>query len=112
MDLATETLVDGLIQTEQEVGAVLTWAGVEYPCTGGAQTGGRKLDLGGYKLNADVTIVVRTSVFGEGTQPSEKRTVQYLSAPDATAVTLRIDVVTPVRGAVLVLECNFPGKPA
>ena len=113
MSELSEHVLDGLLQAEEASGATLSWAGQKYPCTGGAEFGGKQLDLGGFKLKAEVTVVVRTAVFPAGVGlPQEKQTLLYSSAPGLPGRKLRIDSVTPWQGAMLVLECNDPNRGA
>ena len=107
MNEIAEALTDGLIEREAAVGAVLTWAGNTYPCSGGAEAGGKKLEAGGFKVTSDVSIVVRTAVFPAGVgRPKEKQTLTYTSTPGATAVALRIESITLLHDAVMVMECE------
>ncbi len=113
MSELSDMLIEGLLQREGECESSINWAGADYPCSGGAEFGGKKLDIGGMKLNEDVKIVVRVSIFPDGPgRPSEKQTLTYTSAPGAAPRRLRIDSVTPIYDAVLVLECNYVSKGA
>jgi hypothetical protein len=113
MSELTDTLIEGLLEREAEEGSQLAWAGGNYPCSGGAEVGGKKLDLGGWKPNADVTVVLRTGALPDAnTRPQEKQLVIYTSRPGATAKNLRIDSATLLYDVILVLECNDPNKPA
>jgi hypothetical protein len=106
MDEATEMLVDALIVAE-EAGASINWAGADFPCSAGPEMGGKMLGMGGYRVTAQETIVVRNAVFPEGTGlPLEKQLLSFTSAPGEAAKALRIDSLTGFRGAFLVLECN------
>jgi len=109
-----------LLEAEQELGATFTWpvaaAGADpaagaasYPCVGGAQFGGRRLDLGGYVQNADVTIVARLEVFGDGPTPGEKQTLAFSQDGVMDGVRLRVESVTVWR-RMLVLGCNDPNR--
>jgi len=88
----------------------VTWAGQRLPCSGGASKEGKTLDIGGFKPNAEVVLVVRVATLAPGGRPSQKQTVQYVSAPNAAARALRIDTVTTLYDAILVLECNDPNQ--
>ncbi len=108
MDEATQTLLDGLLDGE-EAGASITWNNEAYPCCGGAELGGKLLGAGGYRITAQVTVIVRLELFGAAT-PQEKQRLTYTSAPGATARPLRIDTRTAFRNALLILECNDPAQ--
>jgi hypothetical protein len=115
MDEATETLIDGLLDGE-EAGASITWNNAAYPCCGGPELGGKLLGAGGFRVTAQVTVIVRLSLFAPGSagvppaSPQEKQRLTYSSAPDAPARALRIDTRTVFRNALLILECNDPNE--
>lgn len=110
MDDATQCLLDGLIDSES-AGAVVNWAGGEVPCCGGEELGGKLLQAGGFRMSAQVTVVLRLDLFAGGAAaPQEKQRLTYTSAPGATARALRIDTRTIFRNALLILECNDPNE--
>lgn len=109
MNAIAESLVDGLIDREADCGSTITWAGADYPCSGGSEMKGKKLDIGGFQFNADCVLVIRTSLFGSS-RPQEKQTLLYTSTPGATATKWRIDTVRILFDAFLVLECNYPNS--
>ena len=113
MTEAQEGLIDGLKAMECGLGCSLNWAGEDYPCAGGAVTGGRSLGIGGFLVEADVRIVVRKCVFSEGTGvPKEKQTIEYKDGPVSDGRRLRIESITPIMGVALLLGCNDPSKGA
>jgi hypothetical protein len=112
MSELTDTLIEGLLERETE-GSRLSWAGQNLPCSGGAEVGGKVLDLGGWRPNADATVVLRIGALADpGTRPQEKQLVTYTSRPGATAKNLRVDSATLFYNVVLVLECNDPNRAA
>lgn len=111
MDDATQCLLDGLIDSES-AGAVVTWAGADFPCCGGEELGGKLLQAGGFRLSANVTVVLRLELFAGAASPQEKQRLTYTSAPGADARSLRIDTRTIFRNALLILECNDPNQGA
>jgi hypothetical protein len=113
MSDVVDTLTEGLLEREAAEGSQITYAGETYPCSGGAEFGGKKLELGGWKINADVSLVLRTAVFaGQQARPREKQLLAYTSQPGAAARALRIDSATLLYNAFLLLECNDPNRPA
>jgi hypothetical protein len=103
-------LVDGLSMLEEVTGATLTYRGKAYPCTGGAEARGKKIDLGGFQFHSDCPLVVRASVFGKAGPPSQKQEIVFCSGPGATARGWRVDEVRTVWGEIVVLECNDPSQ--
>lgn len=93
---------------EEVTGATIVWKGQTYPCTGGAEARGKKLDMGGFQLHSDCPIVVRLAVFGNEGVPVPKQTVIFTSGPEVDGKTWRIDEARTVLGAALALECNDP----
>ncbi len=104
-------LIDGLLETEAALGAVIQWGGRNYPCTGGPVFGGKRLDAGGFRLQADATLVLRLAVFANGT-PQEKQLLSYCSTAEDAPRALRIKSATTLWGAVLILECEDPKQGA
>lgn len=105
-------LIDALKERETEQGAKITCAGAEYPCSGGAVIGGKSLQAGGLRVNAQASIVVRLELFAGTASPQEKQTLSYKASADGTARTLRIDAVNNLLDAALQLECNDPNQGA
>lgn len=101
-ELETEMAPDG-VNPE-----TFTWNGADYPCVRGSITKGKTLGSGGYALEADLVIFVRTIHFPdpavEDDRPESKEYLVY------SARTYRIDdVVTPAAGEpFLKLVCNDP----
>jgi hypothetical protein len=106
-----QILVDGLLEVEAVVGATMTWAGSTVPCVGGQENASRVFDIGGFKLKADIPIVVRLSVLN-GNLPKEKQTIIYTSTEGATPIKLRLDSITPFWNAMLILGCTDPSQAA
>lgn len=106
-----DTLVDGLLDREADVGSTVTLGGVTVPCSGGSSRDGKALDIGGFRPDASVVIVVRVAVLGVGSlKPLPKQSVSYVSEPGAAAKSLRIDNLTLLYNELLVLECNDPAQ--
>jgi hypothetical protein len=113
MSDVTDVLLDGLLAREEEEGASINWAGEDFPCSAGTENTGKMLGQGGFRLTAEATLVVRTSVFPNGTGlPVEEQTLTYKSTPDAAARPLRIKNIIRWRGAVMVLMCSHPSQAA
>jgi hypothetical protein len=112
MDEFTETLLEGLASLEESSGATITWRDNDYPVAGGPELGGKLLGQGGYRVTAQVTIVVRVALFGSGARPVEKSEILYTSAEGADGRPLKIQSVNIFRNAFLVLECNDPNQGA
>lgn len=105
--------LEGLLLSESSMRTSIIWAGEEYPCTGGPEFGGKKIDEGGWRMRARLKIKVRVEVFPDGINiPQEKQTLQYKRNADADPVTYRIDSITNHYGAILELECNHPSEGA
>jgi hypothetical protein len=108
-----DTLVDGLLDRESDTGSIMTWFGQALPCSGGASKEGKMLDIGGFKPNAAVVLVLRISLLAGGaTTPLAKHSLTYTSEPGATPRKLLIDTVTTLYNELLVLECNDPSQGA
>jgi len=106
-------MLEGLALSENSLRCSIIWAGEEYPCTGGPEFGGKRIEAGGFRLNASVQIKVRTEVFPTGAGfPQEKQTIQYKRAATATPKTYRIDSIRNYYDAFLLLECNDPNQGA
>ena len=113
MNEVTEILLEGLKERESQIGSALIWAGKRLPCSGGAELGGKLLQAGGYRVTAAVPLVLRLAVLPDGIgRPQEKQTLSYFSVPGAAGRSLRIDSVTVLYDAVLVLECEDPRQGA
>lgn len=109
MNEITELIIDGLLEREQAVGSIVTWAGQEIPCSGGDSLEGKVLDLGGFRLNARVVLVVRIAALDpDGGRPLPRQSMRYISEPCAPAKALRVDTVTTLYNEILVLGCNDP----
>jgi hypothetical protein len=108
MNELAEALSDGLQLLEETTGATMMWKGTPYPCTGGAEARGKRLDLAGFQFHSDCPIVVRASVFGAAGLPGQKQTLVFSSGDGAVARQWRIDEIKVVWGEIILLECNDP----
>lgn len=105
MNVYADQLCQGLRLLEDGIGATMTWAGTPYPCIAGAHFRGKAIDVGGLKLTADNTIVVRASLFAAG-RPQEKQSVSYKATPEAAAVNFTINRIGSLFNEILILECS------
>lgn len=111
MSEIVDTLIDGLLDREADTGSTATWGGQTVPCSGGGAREGKMLDIGGFRPNASVVIVIRMAALDTtGGRPSTKQTVTYVSDPTATGKVLLIDNVTLLYNQILVLECRDPNQ--
>lgn len=105
--------LEGLALSEASMGTTIIWAGSEYPCTGGPEFGGKRIDEGGWRLEAKVKITVRNEVFPTGGGvPEEKQTLLYKRNASAEGKRYRIDAITNYFGAYMELNCNDPNQGA
>lgn len=113
--------IGGLRNTEGEIGATVTWNGETYPCTGGPEDDGSRIDEGGFRLESKVIIAIRCELFNVGPfssgedplpMPQEKQTVSYKRSFSSTPKTYRIDAITNYGDAFLELNCNDPSQGA
>ncbi len=92
------------------------WSSVDYPCLASGTKGGKVLGEGGYRITAEVGIVVRTELFSEGLvegdRPQEKQTIIFTKRKDSTPHTLRIDNITEISDRLMLLQCNSPDQGA
>jgi hypothetical protein len=108
-----ETLLDGLLERELDIGATLTFAGATYPCSGGDQLVTKLLQDGGFRTTAQVSLVLRLAVLPQGVAaPKQHQTLSYTSEPGATPQTLKVDQVDTVFAAAVVLRCHDVNQPA
>lgn len=113
MNEITDLLIDALRDQESDVGSTLTWSGQELPCSGSESREGKVLTIGGFRFNASVVLVLRIAELDPDVgRPVPKNTLLYVSAPGASARTLRIDTVSTLYNQILVLECNDPNQAA
>lgn len=109
MSEIVDNLVDGLLDRESDTGCTVSWAGQTVVCSGGGAREGKVLDIGGFKPNAQVVIVIRLSVLAPNMgRPTNKQSISFVSAPGAPAKALRVETATVLYNAILVLECNDP----
>lgn len=85
---------------ERDGGAKVTWAGVEYPCASGQSLAGKGLDVDGFALTDDLTIVLRREILPS--IPQAQQTVSYNRGGTGTAKTYRIASVTTTPGDAFV----------
>lgn len=121
----------GLMDTETEIAATIIWNGAEYPCTGGPEYGGKRIDEGGFRLEAKLRITIRCAFFNVGDymldgyndygdthpgdpqpMPQKKQVLSYKRSPASTPKTFRIDAVKNFADAYLELDCNDPNQGA
>jgi hypothetical protein len=105
-------ILEALLLSEVDIGAVMIWKGEEYPCTAGPIFGGKRLDEGGWRSQARCTIKVRTEVFPDGDQPQEKQQVQLIPSPNFDPVLFRIETINKYHGYVLEIQCEDPNRGA
>lgn len=102
-----ETLLDGLIEREGDIGGVLTFAGADYPCSGGDQPVTKLLQDGGFRTVTQVSLVLRLALLPAGVAaPKQHQTVIYTSEPGATAQTLKVEQVDTLFAGAVVLRCH------
>lgn len=85
---------------EREFGAVITWAGGDYPCAPGVETDTKTTEIDGFALGADLVVAIRRDLLPS--IPQLKQSVSYLRAAGETAKTYRIDSVVNPPGAAFV----------
>jgi len=108
---AVALMLEGLELSETSMRCQIVWKGQEYPCTGGPEVGGKRIDEGGYRTHAQVKIKVRVAVFpDENDLPLEKQTILYKRNANHAGRLLRIDALTNWYGAFLELNCNDPSE--
>jgi len=106
-------MLEGLVLSEASMRCVIIWGGEEYPCTGGPELGGKRIDEGGFRLQARLKVKVRVEVFPEGVGlPTEKQTILYKRSSTSEPKRYRIDSITNYFDAFLELECNDPNEGA
>ncbi len=104
-----DVMLQGLLLTEQSLRCTITWAGADYPVSGGPEVGGKKLDEGGFRLEANLKLKLRLSLLPEGIGiPQEKQTLLYKRNATADPKRYRIDAITNFYGAYLQLDCIDP----
>lgn len=96
-----DDIVLDLLALETEFGQTFSWNGGDYSCVTGSLRRSRNLTDGGFSLDADLVVYVRTSLFGDGARPQSKEKITFDSR------TYRIeDVVVPATEPFLKLVCN------
>jgi hypothetical protein len=106
-------MLESLALSEASMRTTFDWAGETYPCTGGPEFGGKRIEAGGFRLHATLRIKVRMEVFPDGVDiPQEKQTILYRRNASADPKKYRIDSVTNFYGAILQLDCNSPDEGA
>lgn len=104
-------MLEGFELSEASLRCTITWAGAEYPCTGGPEVGGKRIDQGGYRAHANVKIKVRTEVFEDSVgQPAEKDIIYYKRSADSDPKKYRIDAIVNFYDAALELHCVDPNE--
>lgn len=108
-----ELLLEGILLSEASLRCSFFWAGSEYPCAGGPEYGGIRLDKGGFRSVAQLTLKVRRVLFPEGAgQPKPKQSIFYKRNASAEPKKYVIDSITDFYGAVLELKCEDPNQGA
>src|SRR6266850_1303047 len=106
-------MLQSLALNEASMRCSFIWAGTEWPCSGGPEFGGKKLEAGGNRLKAKLTIKVRVEIFPDGIDiPQEHQTIQYKRNASAIPKTYRIEAVTNSYGAWLEIHCEDPNAGA
>ena len=106
-------MLEGLALSEETMRCSIIWAGTEYPCVGGPEFGGKRLDQGGFRLHAKCKIKIRNEVFSEGSGlPAEKQLIQYKRNASAEPRTFRIAAITQYYGAFMEFELEDPNEGA
>ncbi len=99
MSLPDEIAAD-IAALELEIPAVFVWQGDPYPCLRGSLRRNRNLEAGGFGLDADLILFVRTVHFG-GERPTSKQKITFNSRH------YRIDdVIVPAGEPFLKLVCS------
>lgn len=106
--------LDGLRMQEQGMGTTFDWGGlVKIPCVAGPEMGGKRISEGGFRLQANLRIMVRASNFPAGVGlPQEKQTIMFRRSPASDAKKLRIDGINNYYDAWLELDCQDPSAGA
>lgn len=105
--------LEGIAAAEATMRCSIIWGGTEYPCCGGPEFGGKKVEAGGMRVSAKLRIKVRVEVFPDGIGiPQENQTLFYKRNFSAEPKKYRIDNVTNFFGAFLQLDCEDPNQGA
>lgn len=85
---------------EETFGQTITWNGTSYPCHVSSARRGSKLEEGGFAIESDLSVTIRTNLFSSS-RPQQKHTFTYNSN------TYRVDdVMTPAGDSFLVLKAS------
>ena len=99
-------LTDDLIALEETFGQTIAWNGLDYPCHVSSSRRGSKLEEGGFAIESDLSVTIRTNLF-PNTRPQKKHTFTYNSTR------YRIDdVTTPAGGSFLRFTASHDSKGA
>ena len=97
----SEQFSESLAELE-DVGTMMTWNGGDYPAFAGTAVLGKDLGMGGFKLRADLKLIIRSGVLPDP-GPQIKDRITYLSRE------YRIDTIEIIPGEPFVrFECNDP----
>lgn len=113
VDLGDQVIImlESLVESELSMRCTFSWAGGEYPCTAGPEKEWKRLDEGGYKDVATLSIKVRVVELPSGIDiPKRKQTILYKRNASAEPKKYRIASVTNFYGAVLQLDCEDPNQ--
>ena len=90
---------EALSQVETELASVMTFSGVDYPCTIGSRTDKAAVGFGGYEISAGLEVVCRRALFA--TLPT---------AEDSITVNSKVQKITsvmlPPDESFIVLNCE------
>src|SRR5205814_9328678 len=88
-------MLESLALSEATMRCSRIWAGDEYPCVGGPEFGGKKMESGGSRVRAKRTIKVRVEVSPDGVGiPKEQQTSHYKRSASAAPKPQRLEAVT------------------
>lgn len=104
MSIPTEIAAD-LAELEAEMLQTFTWNGSDYPCMSGSARRGKRLGSGGFMVEADLVLFVRTSHFSEDNLILLKSGAKNRVTFDDHDYRIE-DVVTPQGQPFLKLLCN------
>ena len=96
-----EELAADVAALEPEIGATFAWNGNDYPCLNGSTRRRKGLDSGGWGLDADLVLFVRSDHFADAAaRPQLKQAITF------EARSYRIEeIVTPAGTPFLKLIC-------
>jgi|ERR1043166_5819304 hypothetical protein len=107
-------MTQAMLLLESQLGTTLSWAGTDgIPCVAALQRDGKRLDLGGFKLYADVQIKVRVAAFPSGAGlPQVEHLIKYSAGPGVPAVELLVQSIDRFWDVAMMLHCVHPAQGA